>query len=226
MKYKFSFFVVSLAFTTVKAFSKDIEYNYKTSYKTKYIAKLGTTVDDKSVIQPYIEAKFNSNFYTSLWLNIPLTKKNPKRSLEIEPSIGYKKSNNNWGFDTSVTYIDLQNPKVLDFSGDVLNSKIKLTKDNHYIEVLHYMASNANNGWLLGIGTKFNIENVLSLSANLRYSDGPFSLEPMYYGQFNLSHEIKELNLVFTVELLKIFKKTNHLEQRDDEIALSASYKF
>lgn len=227
MKYISRFhLLVCLFFLSIKIFASDMKYNYKIDFKTKYIGKLGTTVDNKNVVQPYLEMNAASGFYSSLWLNIPLKKDNPKRSLEIEPSIGYKYIYNDWRVDTSLTYMDLQNPKILDFSGDVLNSKVKLSKNNHYLELLHYRANKAKNGWLMGIGTQVNVKENLSLSANIRYSDGPFSFEPMYYGQFYLSHKIKKLNLIFTTEILKIFKKKNGNEQRDDEIAFGVSYKF
>ena len=229
MKYKSRFnlliFLSFLSFLSINVFANDIKYSYKIDVKTKYIGKLGATVDDESVIQPFLKMNADNGFYSSLWLNLPLTKDNPKRSLEIEPSIGYKYIYNGWEADTSLTYIDLQNPKALDFSDDVLNSKIKLSKNDHYVEMLHYRASNAKNGWLMGVGTQVNIKNVLSFSANVRYSDGPFSFKPMYYGQFYLSHEIKKLNLIFTAEILKVFR-TKPNEQRGDEVALGVSYDF
>ncbi len=196
------------------------------SFKTKYLGKLGTTVDDNNVLQPYMEVRHKNGLYAYLWLNLPLKEGNPRRSLEIEPSVGYRTTMGNWTWDTSLTLFDIQNPRVLDFDGDILSPKIKLSNSFFHAEILYYAADGARDGWLAGVGLKHRWGSAISLFAEINYVDGPFHFEPILYSKFKALLAIDNLATDLFVEVVQILREESANEPRQDQVALGLSYHF
>lgn len=204
----------------------DMDYSAKLSLKTKYLGKLGTTVDDNNVLQPYVELNHKSGLYGYLWLNLPLKEGNPKRSLEIEPSLGYRKSAGEWTWDASLTLFDIQNPGVLDFTGDILSPKIKLSNPFFYTEAIYYAADSGRNGWLVGVGANKNLRGAVSLSGNINYVEGPLDFEPILYAKFKALVSLNKRHMDLFVEIMQIVHRESANDPRRDQVALGLSYSF
>ena len=194
--------------------------------KSKYLGKLGTTVDRHSVLQPYLELSHSNGFYGYLWLNLPLKDGNPDRSLEVEPRVGYRKLLNDWRVDLSLTLFDIQNPRVLDFEGDILGSSIKVSKGMFYLETIVYSADRGRDGLLGGFGAEKRISDHLSLFAEVNYVDGPFHFEPIAYVEFKAEYALENSPIALFIEVMEVFHKTSRSDGRKDQIALGLSYSF
>ncbi len=204
----------------------DFELSAKLSLKSKYLGKLATTVDSHSVLQPYVELSHSNGFYGYLWLNLPLKEGNPNRSLEVEPRIGYKKSLNDWTVDISLTLFDIQNPRVLDLDGDILGSRIMVSKGMFYLESIVYTADGGRDGLLGGFGAEKRLSRNFVLSAELNYVDGPFHFEPLAYGEIKAELTLDNSPVALFIEVMEVFHKTVRSEQREDRIAVGLSYAF
>jgi len=202
------------------------EYIAQLSLKNQYLNKLGVIFDDQAVLQPYLEVNSDSGWYGSLWLNIPLDEGNPKRSLEINPSIGYSHQLAGWNWDWSLTLFDNQNPRILDFSGDVLGPKLILSRGNWYLEVIHAEADKAENGHLLGGGGQWQLAHDLNLHASLSYVDGPFNFGPIVYSKVKATWSLPVSGFDVFVEALNILQEQNISESRSDQIAVGISFTY
>lgn len=218
--------LIGLLLWVPASLAEGITYAAQLSVKSQYLGKLGTTVDDRVVLQPYLEVNHDSGWYGYLWLNIPLSDGNPKRSLEIEPSAGYRHQLWGWKWDWSLTLFDIQNPGLLDFSGDILGPKLMLSRRNWYLEVLHYEAEGAENGYLLGGGGNWQLARGLNLQASLSYVDGPFHFEPIVYGKVKAIWSLPTYGVDVFVEALEILQEQNIGESRRDQIAVGLSFTY
>lgn len=208
------------------SWAEGYEYVAQLSIKNQYLNKLGAVFDDHAVLQPYLEVKSDSGWYGSLWLNIPLDEGNPKRSLEINPSVGYRHQLAGWNWDWSLTLFDNQNPGILDFSGDVLGPKLLLSRGNWYLEVIHAEAANAKNGHLLGGGGQWQLARDLNLQASLSYVDGPFNFEPIIYSKVKAIWSLPMPGFDVFFEALNILQEQNINESRSDQIAVGISFTY
>lgn len=206
--------------------AEGFDFTAQLSIKNQYLGKLGVTVDDHPVLQPFLAVNSDSGWYGSLWLNIPLNKGNPKRSVEIEPTVGFRHQLAGWNWDWSLTLYDIQNPGLLDFSGDVVGPRLMLSRSSWYLEMVHAEADKANNGSLLGAGGQWQLASSLNLQASLNYVDGPFSLEPIVYSKVKViwSLPISEVNVFF--EAQNILQEQNRNETRRDQVAVGVSFTY
>jgi len=208
------------------SWAEGIDYTAQLSIKSQYLGKLGVTVDDHAVLQPYLEVNSDSGWRGSVWLNIPLNGGNPKRSLEIESSVGYRHQLAGWNWDWSLTLFDIQNPRVLDFSGDVLGPRLMLSRRNWYLEVIHAEADNAENGHLLGGGGQWQLARGLNLQTSLSYVDGPFHFDPIIYSKVKVIWSLRMSGVDVFVEALNILQEQNISEPRSDQIAMGISFTY
>ncbi|MET1256875.1 hypothetical protein [Aliikangiella maris] len=222
---KGSFYGLCLLIYSTSPCADDMEYTTVLTYKTKYLAKIGATVDT-NVFQPYFEAKSKSGFYSSLWLNIPLEHGNPNKSIEVEPSIGYISHFEGWTLNTSLTLFDIENPDTLDFDGDMIGSKIRVENSMMYFEVLHYTADDNNNGLLSEIGTELKFFEKEKIFVNLSYVDGPLHFKPIIFSKVKLVRPIDNSNFSFSLELLNVIDKKSSQDVRKDGVSLGISYAF
>ncbi|NIB41683.1 hypothetical protein HBA55_18910 [Pseudomaricurvus alkylphenolicus] len=206
--------------------AQEVSYAAQVSVKTKYLGKLGTTVDDHAVLQPYIGASHDNGWYGYLWLNIPLEDGNPRRSFEVEPSIGYRRQLGDWQWDLSLTLFDIQNPRVLDFVGDILSPKVMLSRGGWYLEAIHYEADGADDGHLFGGGGHWRLEGGLELEASLSYVDGPFAYDPIVYGKAKAAWSLPIAGISVFVEALAILQERNPQEPRRDQLAVGLTYAY
>lgn len=208
------------------SWAEGAEYIAQLSIKNQYLNKLGAVFDDHPVLQPYLEVNSDSGWYGSLWLNIPLSPGNPKRSLEINPSVGYSHQLAGWNLDWSLTLFDNQNPGILDFSGDVLGPKLILSRQNWFLEVIHAEAANADNGHLLGGGGQWQLTQNLNLQASLSYVDGPFNFEPIVYSKVKAIWSLPISGFDVFFEALNILQEQDVSESRSDQIAVGISFTY
>lgn len=208
------------------SWAEGIDYTAQFSIKNQYLGKLGVTVDDHAVLQPFLAANSGSGWYGSLWLNIPLNGGNPKRSLEVESSVGYRHQLAGWNWDWSLTHFDIQNPGILDFSGDVIGPRLMLSRKNWYLEVIHAEADNAEDGSLFGGGGQWQLARDLNLQTSLSYVDGPFQLKPIVYGKMKVIWSLPISGIDVFVEALDILQEQNIGERRSDQVAVGISFTY
>lgn len=217
--------LIGLLLCASESWSQDTNYASQISIKSQYLGKLGTIVDDRVVLQPYLEINHDSGWYGNLWINIPLSDGNPNRSMEIEPTAGYRYELGDWKWNWSLTLFDIQNPGLLDFSGDVLGPRLMLSRSNWYLEALHYEADGAENGSLFGSGVNWQLDRGFEIQASLNYVDGPFHYEPIVYGKVKVIWSSPTYGVDLFVELLDIVQEQNLGESRRDQIAVGLNFK-
>ena len=196
------------------------------SLKTKYLGKLGTTADNDTVLQPYVEANHASGMYGYIWFNLPLKAHNPSRSLEFEPSVGYRTNVGKWKVDASLTLFDIQNPRVFDFKGDILSPKIKASRNGYYTEYLQYIADRGKDGFLVEVGKAFKPTQQLAVSVNVTYVDGPFHFEPIVYARFKAKYQFASSAWQVSLDVLDLVEREASNEQRRDRVAVGLHYAF
>lgn len=224
MKFKLFYFVMFLWAPLLHA--EEWDYTAKLSLKTMYLGKLATAVDDNNVLQPYVEINHKNGFYAYLWLNVPLKEGNPRRSLEVEPSVGYRRLLAEWTWETSLTLFDMQNPDVLDFEDDILSPKIKLNNRFFYAEALYYAADGGRDGWLAGVGTTHKLCGTVFLSANINYVDGPLHFEPIWYAKVKALVAFDAIPVEIFVEMQELIDQDSATDPREDQVAFGLSYRF
>lgn len=208
------------------AVGDDLEYFAQLSLKTRYLGKLGTTVDDRPVLQPYLEVSQNQGFYASLWLNVPLEEGNPNRSLEIEPSAGLRRVVKGWAMDLFVMLTDFQNPRVLDFDSDVFSTGVKLNNGRFAVEAIRYIADGGRDGLLGSIGLRHQWRDRMFLSLDTHYADGPLHFRPISYLKLKLEVPLQPTSMALFVEVLEVLHSTSATERRRDQTAVGISYRF
>lgn len=226
MKSLMRLLMTSLTLMPFPLAADSVEYSANIAIKTDYLGKIGTTVDNHNVLQPYVELSHENGFYGSVWFNLPLKEDNPMRSFEFEPSIGYRAEFGEWNWTAALTLFDLQNPKTLDFSGDVLSPSIKLSRGAFYTEALYYAAEGAEDGWLTSVGFSQAIGNRANLTGNLTYVDAPFHFEPIWYSKLTADLSLKPVPVSLFVEFMDILAEKNDQDTRTDQVALGMRYFF
>lgn len=218
--------LLGLLLSASVSWAEEFDYTAQLSIKNQYLGKLGVTVDDHPVLQPYLAVNSDSGWYGSLWLNVPLNAGNPKRSLEIESSVGFRHQLAGWNWDWSLTLFDIQNPGVFDFSGDVLGPRLLLSRRNWFLEAIHAEAANTRNGQLFGGGGQWQLARDLTLQTSLSYVDGPFSLEPIVYSKAKVIWSLPLSGVDVFIEALNILQEQNRRESRSDQIAMGISFTY
>jgi len=200
-------------------------YTAKISIKSKYLGSIGTTVDDRAVLQPYIEFGNSTGFYGYFWANVPVTEGNPKNSAELEPSIGYRQSTPWFDWNASLTVFDMQSPNLLQYRQDVLSPSVKISKGNIYAELRYYGADRAEDGVLFGAGYNVASFKGVALNTSLVYVDAPFYFEAIAYGKVTATKNFEGSDWVVGLEMMGIFYFKDREDVRDSEFAVVVGYR-
>ncbi|MEO0369718.1 MAG: hypothetical protein AAF197_13205, partial [Pseudomonadota bacterium] len=157
--------------------------------KNNYVFSTGTEIDDKPVSQLWIRGKNQTGFFVDIWANAPLNSGNPRRSGEIDYSIGWEKQLEGIGTITAMlTYYDIQLPTLFDFENDVWGPVLKWQTGNFYSEGMMFFVDNGRNGFRVVNSYTHHVSDGLSIKANLNFADGPYSNQEAVIGKLGIAY--------------------------------------
>ncbi len=181
--------VMLSAVSPVKAFASEsdetdkCEYSATVAARTAFLTADGFQADDE-VVQLSLDAECKDGWYGSVWGNKSLTGA-PSDELNL---IAGKVTNVIGGtLDTSVSYLDIKNPDLLDFDGDLIAPAARFEYDNLYIAGEAYLGD--GDGWAFegGVMEEVSVGPLdLAASTGLRHVEGPFQAPGFTYINSNI----------------------------------------
>lgn len=193
------------------------------SLKNNYIFSTGTEIDDKPVFQLWLRGTSESGFFVDFWGNAPLRSGNPKRSAEMDFSIGYSKT---FGIKHTLTamlsYYDIETPELLDFDNDVLSPVLKWQTGNFYTEGIYFLVDGDRDGYRIENSYTHRLSERLELQGKLNFADGPYTNKKAVIGKLAVHYSPQGwwLNRV-SIELNEMLYLENEFDVRDFGVTFS-----
>lgn len=195
------------------------------SLKNNYVFSTGTQIDDKPVLQLWARAAFNRGWFVDLWSNVPLADGNPRRSAEIDYSIGYRHDFGVYGKVTAMlTYYDIQTPDVFNFNNDAWGPVLRWQKGNFFTEGMYFFVDGERDGFRILNSYTHPLSDRLSVRGKLTVADGPFANQAALVGKLGVSytnpaHWVESVGL----EVSEILYAEDHNDPRGFATTLSFS---